>query len=694
MRAWSILLLCSLTLSAAAGEREPMRLCFAGEPCRDHECRQRVEPAPLVRLFQLTAADGTTRQLGVLGANETSLACGGEATLDIRVTARGLPRDGRIRVTIADEAKHAWDVVLRANDLKSRVKVTLAKGAYALTVASEHYRTIRKSVRAGSKPETVAAALEPLPILSGRVFARDSAAGVVGAFVSTNVETSAVADGTGAWSIESDPDQWPATMTVSAPGYAETTLPIPQARTSSRVEDVFLNRGGSVVVEAVAPEDAEIRRIELRKLRAGEMVGRAYKSIPVDDPSAAASVRFDGIEPGRYVVVAKGAAPFEQRGEPVEVREGEEKNVRVRISPIRLRIRTTMNAEPLAGARIHFKSSEGFWDERLESGPDGEVTVDLWQGGPVLASVFVDGLMNVPHLETHTVAEEERADWTIDVSARRITGVVVDAKSGAPVADAVIALEALSSSNGTGFAVRTRSDSEGRFRFVPVPYGRHTLTAAGKAHLQTSMSYTFAPPDDHRDVTVKLDGGATVRLRVLDAAGMPAVRAVALQYAGLAQTRVSITDDAGIAEIIVPEGQARDVYVVPREGSFGMIRVPSTPLETTFRLPMGASRIELRAESESHQPIPNVSVVMRFNRQLLPGDVVQTLGRIQGAWTWSHSDGRLLFDHMPAGVYEFWPAGPPAEMQLIAAGAGPQAPASMTVAPGENVAVLTFARVP
>ncbi|HYC89958.1 MAG TPA: hypothetical protein VEO54_12155, partial [Thermoanaerobaculia bacterium] len=115
--------------------------------------------------------------------------------------------------------------------------------------------------------------------------------------------------------------------------------------------------------------------------------------------------------------------------------------------------------------------------------------------------------------------------------------------------------------------------------------------------------------------------------------------------------------------------------------------------EPSIRLSRATSRIEIRAESESHQPIPNVAVVVRYNRQLLPREVVQELRRMQGARSSSRADGRIVFDHMPAGLYEFWPAGSAAEMRLLFAGAGPQAPVTMHAVPGDNVAVLTFEAV-
>jgi len=684
MRPWSFAPLALLALSATAAE--PMRLCIAGQACRDYTCGQRIEAVAVAHTYDLSI--GTAHHLGIAGANETTIACSSEAFVDLRVTAAGIARDGEVHVSVADEAKHVWELRLPAKDLQSRVG--LPTGRYALTIESAHYRTVRKSVRAAAKPEKVAVVLEPLPLLSGRVLERGTGAVIPGAVVTTNGETSAVADGTGSFSIESDPDRWPATFTVSAGGYADTTMPVPRARTSARLGDVFLNRGGSITIHVIAPDDVHVRQIELQKLRSGATLGTSFRKTTINGEQPV-KARFDRIEPGRYVVLVKGSGPFEQRGESVELREGDERTVEVRVSPIRLHIGAMMKGAPLAGARINLDLREGHWSGQLESGSTGEVTVALWQPGPAMAWVYSEGVMNIPHFENRTIEDQEEVEWILNVDGRRINGVVVDSKTGAPVPDAVISLR---TTGEVGFGVRTRSDSDGRFKFVPVPYGRHTLTAASATHLQASLTYVFSPPDESRDVTIRLDGGSIVHLRVVDAAGAAVVRGLALQYNGLLQTRLGGTDDSGIAEILVPDGETRDVYVIARDGSFAIVRVSSKPAEMTLRLPPATSRIELRAESDTHEPIPNVSVVMRYNGQLVPTDVVESFGRVQGAWTRSHADGRLLFDHMPAGLYEFWPAGSPAEMRLLAAGAGPQAPATINVTAGDNVAVLTFTRVP
>jgi hypothetical protein len=644
-------LLCCFAPKAPAA-----RVCIAGGECRERECA-----------------------LGVLDPGTTAIRCDGDAAVHLRVT--NFPRRGNVRVRLTDEAQRTWELQLRQN-----VTLRVARGTYDVLIETPHFRTVRKSLRVAEKPETVVVTLEPLPVLSGRVFERGTADGVGGAVIATNVDTMAIADASGFFSIEAEPDRWPSKLVVSAAGFAESALAVPKARRSATLDDVLLSRGGTIDVEVLHPDPEAVTEIELQRLASGAMTGAPLKSV-----AGPARARFENVAPGRYLMLAKGAGPCERHGQVIELAQAEQKSVQLRIAPIQLTLHAAMAGEPLAGAEVRFRSREGFWSGRLSSDAAGEVATALWQSGDATASVFVDGLMNVPHLESRTVPDdEEEFEWSLEVSPRRISGIVVDSRSGEPVPNAAISLKVR---GAISFGVRTRGDAQGRFHFMPVPYGRHTITAAAPTHLQREMSYTFAAPEENRELTVPLDGGTFVRLHVIDAAGAPVAGAVAMQYQGLVQTRLSATDASGVAEILVPDGETRDVYVVPRDGSFGIIRVTAKSAEPSLRLPRATSRIEIRAESESRQPIANVSVAMRYNRQVLPREVVHELGRTQGARTTSRADGRIVFDPMPAGLYDFWPAGSPAEMRLLVAGIGGQAPVTMNVVPGDNVAVLTFAPV-
>jgi hypothetical protein len=681
-----------IALPAAAAESKIVagRLCITGSECIAYKCGQNVAPDPHSRTYQIAPDGEASYILGTLNAGETAIACDAPGTIELRVSAPTLARDSRVRLDIRDESNRSWTLSLSGKQLRSSVIRTPTHGTWTVTIEKEHFRRIRKTMRIGEKPEVLTAVLEPLPVISGRVVARGTSDGVGGAIIKTNVDTVAIAKADGSFAFEADPEKWPATIVVNAAGFAETTEPIAKAQLTARLEDIVLHRGGSIIVETFHPNIEDVVQIELRKLRSGDPVGTPWRSVTPTAAGKGMSARFDGVEPGQYLVLAKGKEPCQQHGKPVLLDEGQELDVKLNIAPVRLRFLATMAGEPVPNARINYKNSEGRWEAHFQTGADGDVMLALWQTGPSTAWIFSEGAMNIPLLEKKELEGDEDLEWIFEIPSRRITGTVVDAHTGAPIPNAVLSLKVRGE---TSFAVKARSDPAGRFEFFPVPYGNHTITAASATHLQSQISYTFSEPSDSRDVTVRLEGGVAVKLRVLDGAGVPVAHAVAMQYKGLQQTRMSLTDENGIAEVLVPEGEARDVFVIPRDGSFAITRVASAPLEATIRVPWGTSRIEIRAESESREPIGNVSVAMRYNKTVLPREVVQSFGNTQGSRTSSHADGNIILDHMPPGLYEFWPAGSVAELGMLLAGVGQQAPATMTVTPGRNTAVLTFAAV-
>ena len=177
---------------------------------------------------------------------------------------------------------------------------------------------------------------------------------------------------------------------------------------------------------------------------------------------------------------------------------------------------------------------------------------------------------------------------------------------------------------------------------------------------------------------------------VTDARSNPISGARLIQYEGLTRKTMGTTDNGGTVEILIPPGEVRDVFVVPRDGSLAFVRFAAPGKDTTVVVPDGVSRIVLRAVTEDGKAIPNVAAVMRYNGILIPYEVVAALTSRQGTQPASNAQGQLVLDHMPAGIYEFWPVGSPAELRELACGVGPSAPVRIAATPGENVAEMTF----
>jgi hypothetical protein len=397
--------------------------------------------------------------------------------------------------------------------------------------------------------------------------------------------------------------------------------------------------------------------------------------------------KFANVEPGDYVVMAVGNEEWEKLGEPVSVTAADESRLPVTIVPFQLRVQTRSHGEPLPNAQVALRNRDMFWQGRIRTDGAGTATVTLWQDGRFNATVETSG--STPYLERRTIERNEGTEWVIDIPALEVTGVVVDGTTGQPVPNAGVALN-MESSAGYQLAVHTEAGADGTFRFAPVPYGEHTLKAAARGYPVTEMTYTFREPEARHNVMVKLEPAPPIRLTVTDARANPIAAARAFQFTGLTPRGLGVTDSAGNVDVLVPPGEMRDVFVVPRDGSLAFIRLAASAKNTTVAVPDGVSRLVLRAVAEGGKPIPNVAVVIRYNGIVIPYEVMVALTTRQGAQVASNAQGQIVLDHMPAAVYEFWPVGSTAELREVAAGVGPSAPVRIAAAPGENVAVMTF----
>lgn len=400
-------------------------------------------------------------------------------------------------------------------------------------------------------------------------------------------------------------------------------------------------------------------------------------------------LRFEEVEPGQYVVAAKGALPWERFGASVTLAPGEHIRLPIAIEPFDLRVRVEDGEMSLPHAQVLLKNRDLQWDGSFETGGDGEATLHLWQGGRLQCTVTAEG--QVPYIDRREIEAGDET-WVIAVPRYELRGIVVDATSGKPIAGAALALQMHSEEKYT-LAVKGTTDEQGAFRFAPAVYGSHVLHAAARGYPPVELPVELHAPDMQRSITVKLTRGDPFQIHVVDERGRPINGALVIEYAGLHRGGQTVTDAEGRAEILLTEKEQKIVYVIPRDGSFAI--APAVPGigETRVVVRDGVGRIELRALSKNDAPIPDVAVVTRYNGTVLPLDVVNAIANMHGWRPRADADGRIIYNHVPVGTYEFWPVGSNAEFLALSAGVGPRAPVTMAVGPGNNIAVMTFARV-
>lgn len=664
------------------------RLCV-GSVCTDSSCGGAITTAEVARPFVLTARDGTSRVLGVIDSGAKEIVCTGSG-VELRITSTSQRRQGA-NVVIKDSRDVQWEFPVSARELGGPLALRMPAGAYRLEIEAPHTVRHRSTFEVAGETTRVAARLVPLPVMTGVVREKATNRLLGGAVVLAGNGRDAVTDAAGRFSLELDPEEWPNHLTIDAAGFGRKTVAVPGPRVSASLDDIELSPAGAIVVRIEQSNPGEVLRVQLLKRTHAESTGGVVKSIDVAATDPAPVARFEALDPGHYVVLVQGDEPWERRGELVDI-DGDTKELSVRITPFLVTLRAVMNGEPLRKASFRLRSREGLWSEGFESDGEGEAATQLWQGGRMVASVM-GAAMNAPHQERRVLTEAVETEWHLVVPNHEISGVVLDSQTGEPVPNAAVVLNIRTPDTQLG-GIKTSADEKGVFRFAPVPYGKHTLKAAAAAYPPREMTYTFLEPETSRNVVIRLDRASTVTLKVLDSAGAPVVGARVIDFRGLTRLGMTSTDPAGEVRIPVPEGEAHDVFVVPREGSFAFATVRSGADPVTLRVPPPSSRILVRTESTDKEPIPNVSVMVRYNGRVLPPELLEAMVTLHGSRANSDSQGRIVFRTVPSGLYEFWPVGSEAELRAVAAGAGPIAPAKLAAAPGENIAVLTFAAAP
>ncbi|HUM02735.1 MAG TPA: carboxypeptidase regulatory-like domain-containing protein, partial [Thermoanaerobaculia bacterium] len=231
----------------------------------------------------------------------------------------------------------------------------------------------------------------------------------------------------------------------------------------------------------------------------------------------------------------------------------------------------------------NFRSADGSFE--LDNVPPGTWTVHA--AAPSYRTAEVSGI---------TLASGETREGVV-VSLKKgvsVAGKVVDAGSGAPVANVTVSWETAGSPPGPGaMAARllgggganvTATDADGRFAFDGLPDGKITLTATHPDYLQASRD---ADPSTGTEVQIPLGSGGTITGFVVGSDGSTPV--------GTAQVRL---DDEGDA------GPGAGSQTAPVDGS-GAFRFDH----------LGAGRFRLTAQSDKGTSAPKDVVLAENQRQ-------------------------------------------------------------------------------
>jgi Carboxypeptidase regulatory-like domain len=442
------------------------------------------------------------------------------------------------------------------------------------------------------------------------------------------------------------------------------------------------------VIEATIRGTTQPLQVEL--LRAGE--NDSWKEVAHQTLAAnTRQIAFRDLDSGVYQIRVQGPSRTEVHASKIAVGAADTRHTTITIQPAALTGRITLGGTAIGEGVVVLMHPAFDWRAPIRIGPDGTFRAPLWQRGQYRYTVQVPA-MATPFASTIAL-DGPSPRFVVDIPDGRIRGIVRDLKSGTPVGAAIVALE--SKIGDSEQHVRTKTDGDGRFDFTGIQDGAHTVRVYPADHLEPAPeSFTLDRKTRLRELDVRADPGRTIPLVVIDANEDPVDKATVLAVvAGKIRARTK-TDEDGRTSIAVPAGEAAALFVVPAEGAFGVQRIPRDQQTGRLRvyLPPASSSLLIRARTTDNREMPPFSLLMRYNGELMPAEVADELGELQGLRLATGRAGEALLQNIPTGSYEFWPYRTDEEAASIAASADvAAAPIVVNVRTGENKIAVKFA---
>jgi hypothetical protein len=661
-------------------------LCVGASPCVDApRMRIAIEPRVDAQPFVWTAARSGEVILGVLaaGADHLDLTGGDRPSLRFSVTSSDDRRwPAPLRVATGG-TPNEWRIERTKPVTNVRI-VGLPAGDCELRLSADHHRDTTRKVTIGDRPADAGRlTLMRWPVIVGRVVHKDGENGVVGASVllPSNELLTMVSDPTGDFEAEIRGD-WPEAVRVQHGGYGSVVLAVPKIAADADLGLIEMSPAATIHVSLVLPKSRGRVSAELALLVAG--VPRPAASQILEGET----LTFRDLAPGDYRLLIRGSEPFEQYATDLTVKEGELREEAVHIRPQAMDISVSLRRAPVKGALLEVWNTSTEWSASVTTDDEGHAASPLWQHGEFTAAVNIP-----PHTSTfaHAAFHSGDVDWDIALPDQRIMGTVVDSRKGKPIAGARVFVNM--DEGDTTTLVRRETDEAGSFVVESARPGRHTVTVNAAGFMPGTTTFTTAKGEVDRSVRIAMRRGVERVLRIRTPSGTPIWGALVVDDQGMMGSPV-YSDASGAVKVTVPDGERASYYVLPKEGSFAITSVDGDRpgAEEEAVVAPGEASIIVRTLDETSASVPNVSLLMRYNGHSIPWPVTMAMTDYQGRAFSTAAHGKLVFDHVPTGTYDFWPYFSAAEAQSIVQKVTADAPARIAAQPGPNAITLTFAR--
>ena len=529
--------------------------------------------------------------------------------------------------------------------------------------------------------------VRPAPKISGRVIDR-AGNPVAKARLSAGAKLLARTDANGRFTFAVPATE---TLTVEAPPFAPRTIALDPSALA--LGDIILLRAGSVFVDTT--DVPGLRELVLVDAQHRKDPGRA-----ITRKASASVTLFTGLEPGSYLLTARGAGALQQKSQLVQVEEGAQKHIAVTIDRMPMRGYVYLGREPLANANVQIIGPHGAWEAIVRTDAEGNYAGELWQVGHMQAAVTSPRLSTeytTAHL-VHEALERKAVEWDILIPDRKVLGRVID-EQGQPIARMPLSVDV---ENGE---VRSRinmmSDASGAFEYTAARTGRYAVEVQPKEYLKPApLQFELRDDDADKRVEIRLERGIEMRVRVAREDGTPIADAIVAD--GVSEDRMRAlarhrTSASGEATLRGRTGEEKTIYVIPPHGSFAVARFT---LDDDTRksgidiiVPDAKSALVIRTHNDKGAALGGIRFAVRYNGEVLPPAIINLIRALQHVEYRTTPAGEARIHGLPSGLYELWAYRTAAEGDRLAISPERYEPSlELAVAEGTYEANLTFGK--
>ncbi|MEA2569849.1 MAG: CarboxypepD reg-like domain [Acidobacteriota bacterium] len=646
-------------------------LCVAEAPCVEVATSTPLPAAggPFLR----RSADGQTARIGVLPlTGETR-----QIEFVVPVT-RDLPP--RLHVEVKSTKSWSWTAQVEAPESKFRIELPKSeKPEIMITADGFDPFTVTE--------ETKTVRLKPQPLLSGRVLDGATNKPLPGATIALpDGKSLTTTSGDGAFRARV-PGEWPEHVTFSLRGRGTRVVVLPRQREDTALPEVTLRAASSIDL-IVDNRDALPSKLSWQAvlrhngpntevLQRGELAAIS-KRIHIED-----------LAEGSVIISLSGPKPMQRFGVLFELRDGDTAEQHVTITPSLLIARVLLGEKPVPNAKLSLFSWNARWEAIVNTEDDGTYRDELWETGSFAIAASSKEFPNV-YVENRELAPAAEIKLDFIIPDHRVIAEVVDG-SGKPVPHARVTCEQFINGRkqpvGGGY-----TDNDGRITFGPARVGRSIIRVLKEGIAEpTPLTFEIIESEREKTVRIVLNDGEARTLTVVDTRNSPVAGASVIVAAINGVLPLGVTGVDGTLRIGLADPRRGTLFVVPRGGGFGFLRLATVDgEEPKIVIPDTGATLKVTTLDNEGAPIPNVTFLFQWNGMLLPLEVQQEIERVQGVAFRTNADGIAWLPNLPPGYVELWPLTSRAELDRILSLAPPDAAARIQVNRGQQSVVMKF----